>query len=489
MKVILGLDIGTSSSKALIIDEKGRTLGFASSSYDFDTPRPGYAEQDAEQLFDATLKAINDAMGMVGDSCDVVAIGITGQMHGLVALDKDKKPVGKIIIWADKRSSEIKPELEGLNLEKKTKNPFSAGFLLPSLVWVKKNNPVSFAAIRYVMLPKDYIRFRLTGNIGTDFSDASGTFLFNTETESWDKEAIESLGLSGICFPEIHRSAEIAGTLQTEAAARCLISEDTPVVYGGGDSPMQLVGNGLVSEGQLCTNIGTASQINYICRNPLNVWNKLNTFHHIPDNLWITVGASLNGGIALKWAKKAFFDNHVDFNGMDMLAKDSKPGANGVVFLPFLCGERSPYMNPDAKGILYGLTISTEQHDIVRSIMESVVFSFRDCLEVILANGQKTDDVIIAAGGGARSPLWLQIQADVLKKEIRVFDEAIEAAKGACLTAAVGAGLYSSFEEAAAELAPHKFTSYYPDPANFSVYDDRFEVYRSLYRNNVNLFS
>ena len=470
------------------MDEEGTTIASAACGYEILTPEPGYAEQDADVLKDATFQAIRRAVSQIGSAQQIAAVGVTGQMHGLVALDRGDRPLRRVIIWADQRAKEETAFLRGCGAEEKTLNPASTGFLLPSLLWVKRHEPEIFENISSVMLPKDYIRFCLTGEGGTDLSDASGTLLYNPKLGRWDPELLAATDISPSILPEIHTSAQVAGAITAQAAQLTGLSAGTPVVYGGGDTPMLLTGNGVVSEGDLATNIGTASQINCICANAPAAWRQLNVFHHASEQLWFAAGASLNGGIVLKWAKDALLGGNVSFSEMDELAAQSVPGANGVVLLPFLCGERAPYLDPTARAVLFGMELSTTRADIVRSVMESVVYSFRDCMEVFANLGLKMSDSVVASGGGSRSPIWLQMQADILKKRIFVRSESAEAARGAAIAAGVGIGVYSGYPEAAQRTEQKTAGVYEPDSRNFAVYDERFETYRRLYTANKALF-
>lgn len=487
-RYLLGVDVGTSSAKALIIDAAGCTVSSASSAYDISTPLPGYAEQDANMLRDAAFHAIKEAVAKAGGGSNIAAVGFTGQMHGLVALDERYCPLRPVIIWADQRSTAQAQALKSHGIEEITMNPASTGFFFPSLLWVKEHEPEIYCRIRSVVFPKDYVRFSLTGRIGTDLSDASGSLLLNPRTLHWDAEILALTGVKSEILPEIHESSEIAGYVTEAASLATGLNPGTTVVYGGGDTPMLLAGNGIVSEGELTTNIGTASQINCICRQAPEGWRHLNVFHHASKDLWFSAGASLNGGLVLKWARDVLMGGSISFSDMDRYAEASVPGANGVVLLPFLCGERAPYLDPNAKAILFGLKLSNTKADIVRSIMESVIYSFRDCMEVFSTLGLNMDNSITASGGGAKSPVWLQMQADILKKRIIVKCEAVEAARGAAIAAGVGIGIYASYDEASQKMPISIKAVYEPNPENFAIYDRRFETYQNIYRRNKGLF-
>lgn len=490
MGLLLGIDIGTSSSKAIVMDERGNCISTGLSLYDINIPSPNFAEQDAQMLWRSVCSAVSSAVSQDSTIKDnIVAIGVTGQMHGIVSLDVNMNPIRPVIIWADQRSGKQIRELRKTDLDQRVGNLASTGFLYSSLLWIKENEPENYALIHKVLLPKDYIRYRICKEIGTDYSDASGTLLFNIHSNSWDTKELRRQGIPEEIMPQIFHSSEIAGFTRKEFCLCTGLAEGIPVVYGGGDTPMQLAANGIVEKGMLGLNIGTSSQINCISNRPVNSDNRLSLFRHVCDDLWIEAGASLNGGIILKWLKQKVFFNKIDYPEMDVRASKSVPGANGIVFLPFLCGERSPYLNEDAVGILYGLKLSNNENDIIRAAMESVVFSFKDCMEVYKEIQLPMQDYIIASGGGSSSSIWRQIQADILQKVIRVSTDKELAAKGAAISAGVGCGLFSSFQEGCKATAHLSDEVYEPNNALADIYHEKFEIYRSLYKNNKELFS
>lgn len=490
MGYLMGIDLGTSSVKAMIMEENGDCKALASRDYDIQFPKAGYTEQNPEMLWQAAVQSIRSAM-VQSRLCgsEISAIGLTGQMHGLVTLDAEKRPIRPVILWADQRSERQVRKLRGTVTEENACNPASAGFLLPSLMWMREEEPELFDRIRYVMLPKDYIRYRLTGTIGTDPSDASGTLLFCMKDRVWDLDTAEKYRIPPEILPPCESSTQIIGAVTEEAGRLTGLDRGTLVICGGGDGPMQLVGNGVIHPGQLVTNIGTASQIDCISDRvyPDDSY-RLNTFCHVPKDRWITMGAGLNGGIVLKWLKKDVFREIPDYNEMSALAAKIPAGAEGLVFLPFLCGERSPYMDAKAKGIFFGLGLIHSREHMIRACMESVVYSFLDCMQVFEELGIPMEDRIIASGGGARSALWLQMQADILQKEIYTTKGREEACIGAAIAAGVGCGIYSSLEEGCRSVVRMNDKVYEPNREHLDVYMKNFEVYRKVYRNNKELF-
>lgn len=488
MAYLLGIDVGTSSAKALIIDEDGHCIRCEKSDYDIMIPHSGYAEQDCNMLWEAVCAAVRTVVSEARVRDNLKAVGITGQMHGLVLLDKNKRPLRPMIIWADRRSTKQTKALKKSWLEARVGNPVSTGFCLPSLLWVKENEPEIYKKTAYVLLPKDYIRYKLCGSLDTDYSDATGTLLFNLQEGGWDQKILDQYSIKKEIMPECKWSCEISGEITSECHKTTELPVGIPVVYGGGDTPMQLVGNGIIRNGQLNTNIGTANQINCICGFLPEADPRVNIFHHIPKQSWIVAGAGLNGGIVMKWLQNNVFTGFNSFEQMSQAAELSPAGANGIVWLPFLNGERSPYMNENAKAILFGMTLSHTRNDIIRAAMESVVFSFRDCIEVFKNTGLDIQEEIIASGGGAKSRLWLQMQADILQKAIRVTEGDEDAGKGAAIAAGVGCGLYASLEEGCARAVHFSEQIYEPDVTKSGVYDERFQTYLALYENNKKLF-
>lgn len=490
MAYLMGIDLGTSSVKAMIMDEQGTCMALAARDYDIQFPKAGYTEQRAELLWEKTAEAIGEALGKSGlPAGEIRAIGLAGQMHGLVTLDGSGEPIRPIILWADQRSERQVRRLRGTGAEERSCNPASAGFLLPSLLWMQEEEPEFFDRICHVMLPKDYIRYRLTGVICTDPSDASGTLLFDLMDQKWDADTARKYRLPMDILPPVRPSLEIIGEVTEEAGALTGLAKGTLVVCGGGDGPMQLTGNGVIHPGQLVTNIGTASQIDCISDRIYPDYNfRLNTFCHVPENRWITMGAGLNGGIVLKWLKKDIFRDIPDYDTMSELASTAPAGSEGLIFLPFLCGERSPYMDARAKGIFFGLSLIHNREHMIRACMESVIYSFLDCMRVFEELGIPMEEKIIASGGGARSSLWLQMQADILQKEIYTTQGREEACMGAAIGAGVGCGIYQSLEEGCKIAVKMNDRVYEPGLEHYDVYMKNFEMYRKVYQNNKELF-
>lgn len=489
MPYFMGVDLGTSSAKAMIVDERGESMALAAAEYDIAIPRMSWAEQDADLLWRACAGCMQRALaqgGIAGE--EIAAVGLSGQMHGLVALDADCRPVRPAIIWADQRSVAQVEQLRELGAEDVALNPAATGFLLPSLMWLRAHEPENFGRVAHVLLPKDYVRLMLCGELGTDVTDASGTLALDGARRAWALPLLKKLALDAALFPEVHLPQAIAGQVTRKAAEMTGLRRGTPVVYGGGDGPMQLVGNGVVREGMLTANIGTASQIDLIAARPLaDPRRRLQLFCHAPEGRWIAMGASLNGGATLKWLRNELFGAQTAYRELDALAAAVPAGSDGLLALPYLCGERSPHMDPHARGTFCGLTLSHTRAHLVRAVMEGIVFSMRDNLEILAALSPHMSDRLIASGGGAKSALWRQMQADILKKQVYTTRSAEEACLGAALTAAVGAGRFRDIDEAVSVVRLNPEVTE-PNPRNFARYDECFARYRQLYSNNRELF-
>ncbi len=492
MSYLMGIDLGTSSAKTIIMDLNGNIVGVGTESYSVLTPKIGYAEQDVEFLWEATARTIRQALSNSSiKPSDIKSIGLSGQMHGLVLLNKQMKPIRPAIIWADQRSKQqidsIYNIIEIDELRKITLNSLSTGFFMCSLMWIKDNEPQNYANIYKAVLPKDYIRFRLCGELATDASDGSSTLAFDTAKRCWAYDIIEKIGIKIDLFPKLGEAYQIAGELSKECAIKTGLCWKTPVVYGGGDTLMHSVGNGIIKPGIVSANIGTAGQLSTAVNTPLyDVQFRTNTFCHVKNDLWVILGGHLNGGITLKWLKENYFP-HLSYKEFDGMAEEIPAGSEGELFLPYLSGERTPYQDPFAKGILFGLTLRHNHKHMIRAVMEGVVMSLRLSLE-IFRELKIPIEMIVASGGGARSETWLQMQADIFNTEIYTVLGKEEACTGAAIIAGVGVGVYESLEAACAAIIKYSPKITLPNHENVKIYNEVFEKYKLLYLNNKNLF-
>lgn len=485
MGYLAGIDLGTSSVKVLIMDQDGRMLSVSHREYDILTPKMSYAEQMPEVWWDCTVQAIREAMEKSGIRPEeLTGIGFSGQMHGLVALDKEKQPIGPAIIWMDQRSAletaEIK-ELAGELLTEELLNQPGAGMMIASLLWLKRHQPEAYDRICHVMLPKDYIRFRLTGEIGTEYSDACATLAFSVKNREWCHGLIKRIGLKEDIWPEVWESSELAGNVSRKAALETGLSEQTKVVYGAADSAAQLTGNGVVEEGVMACNIGTASQIAVVIDRPLyDSEMRLQTWCHTVANRWYVQGGTLNGGSTLSWLKKKVLRDERSYAELDEQAGTVPAGAEGLLFLPFLSGERTPYMDSFAKGIYFGMGIKHNQSHIIRATMEGVIFNLKECCLVLDEMGIARNR-LISSGGAAKGVTWKQIQADVFNMPVYTTNTAEEACQGAAMLAAVGCGIYQDIKEACGRIVKVNDCPVEPIKENVKRYEEKQAMFRELY--------
>ena len=491
MAYLMGIDLGTSSVKVLIVSENGEILAKSSSKYPILTPTQGWAEQDPRRWWIAVREAVKSALQRSHIKArEIKGIGLSGQMHGTVILGDSLEVLRPAIIWADSRSrdqcKEIYEKFGRDEILKITCNPIMPGFMAPSLLWVKENEPKIFRKIRKVLLPKDYIRFKLTGSLNTDFSDASATLLFDVRKREWSSEIISFLGLEESILPEIRESIDVAGEISENASKEIPIPEGIPVVTGGGDSPVGAIGCGLIEPGAASVNIGSAGQVFIVLESPrVDPKYRIHTFCHAVPNRWYLQGAILSAGLALDWLirslelSKLFEKREVEV--YDQLFKEAEsvaPGSEGLIFLPYLLGERSPHMDPQARGAFFGLTINHRRPHLVRAVLEGVAYALRDSLEVFKEMNVKIERMI-ARGGGARSKIWRRIIAEVLGYQILTV-EVEEAAFGAALLAGVGSGIYKDLEEAIKMTMKIKEVIS-PNQDVTKTYEHYYQLYRSLY--------
>ncbi len=492
MSYLMGIDLGTSSVKTVLMDLDGNIAGAGQESYDIQSPAAGYAEQDIELLWEATARSIRQALanGAVLPSA-IKGIGFSGQMHGLVLLDSKIKPVRPAIIWADQRTNQQIRDIYNIigmdEFKKTTLNSLSTGFFICSLLWVRDNEPENYNKTYMAVLPKDYIRYRLCGELATDVTDASASLAFDIAKRCWAFDIIDKLGIKPDLFPKHGESNQIAGAITKECEEKTGLRRDTPVVYGGGDSLMHSVGNGIIKPGMVSANIGTAGQLSSAVSSPVfDRQFRTNTFCHVKEDLWIIFGGHLNGGIVLKWLKDNYFP-HLSYKDFDSAADAIPAGSEGALFLPYISGERTPYHDPFARGIFFGMTLRHGSKHMIRAIMEGVVLSLRLSLEIFKELNIPTDR-IIASGGGAKSSTWLQMQADIFNTGIYTISGSEEACKGAAIVAGVGVNIYSTIEQACAGIIQYNSKITCPNPENAKIYDEAFEKFKLLYLNNKNLF-
>jgi len=495
MQVHLGIDIGTSAVKAVLLAERGEVVGEGSCALNFTVPSPGFAEQNPNDWWEGTRSAVNQAMSSGVQSIEIAGIGVSGQMLGSVLMDKNGDADEHCIIWMDQRAAKQRDRVEktiGLDrILDRTANYPLVSLWAPKLLWLRENDPEAYSRIHQILFPKDYLKFRLTGEYDVDVTDAAGTMLFDTAKRTWDKELFHALDVDPAFVPDrTSESIEVIGRVSKDAATFLGIPAGISVVAGGGDQMCGAVGLGVVREGAVSSTIGTSgcvftqSASCVIDREPRAL---LSYCHSVPDT-WCLYGCTLAAGGAYQWLRNSIFKNENvawDTGGqniytfMDSCATRSRPGCEGLVFLPYLSGERTPHPDPNARGVFFGLSQRHGVGDICRSVMEGVVFSLRDTVEIFREHGIGVERVY-AAGGGAASPLWLQMQADIFGATVSVNSVQEAPAVGAALLAAVGSGMYANVEEASRDVSK-VIRECEPDPRNVELYNDYYQTYTGLY--------
>jgi len=486
MPVLIGIDLGTQSVKTAVLDDSGAVRAVAQAEYPIDTPRVGWAEQEPQAWWRATCETTQQAIAEAGVGPDEIAgVGLSGQMHGTVCIDREGNPVRPAIIWADGRSAaevdELTAEIGRDRLARLTANPLAAGFMAATARWLARHESETLWRASTLLLPKDYIRLRLTRQIATDPSDAASTLLFDVAAREWSDQMVELVGIERSLLPRVVASHEVTGTVTRQAARASGIPAHTPVVAGGGDQPVSAIGNGVIAPGALLATLGTGGQLFSPAAEPAHDPDlRTHTFCHAVPDCWYVMGAILSAGLCLRWLRDQVFGGlELDYAALSEAAAAAEPGAEGLLFLPYLLGERTPHMDARARGVFFGLALRHERRHIVRAVMEGVAFAMRDSLDIFRAIGVSPRR-IIAAGGGAHNPLWRQVLADVFGTPLAVVHTREPAAAGAALLAGVGVGVFPDFQQAT-ERAVQLGDTVEPNRARVARYDELHELFRSLY--------
>jgi len=496
MEVFLGIDIGTSSTKTLAIDQNGTILAEASEGYPCYFPQPLWSEQDPDDWWNATVSTVKSVVRKAGlKPNDVKAIGLSGQMHGAVFLDKNNQVIRRAILWNDQRSfaecDEIERAVGGRSaLIKLVANPALAGFTAPKILWLRNNEPKNFEKTKKVLLPKDEIRRRLTGVHATEVSDASGMLLLDVAKREWSKPLLDRLKLDYDLLAPCYESQEVTGQLTTEVAELLGLTTKCEVVGGAGDCAAGAVGCGIVTTGSVSTSIGTSGVV-FVHSDEVQIdpQGRLHTFCHAVRGKWHMMGVNLASGGSLEWFTSQLCKTELAasersessiYETLTLEASKTPVGSDGLLFLPYLSGERTPHADPDARGCFIGLSMSHTRGHLVRAIMEGVAFSLRDSLEIV--RELKVPVLQIrASGSGSKSRLWRQIQADSFAHNVVTLNAEQGAAYGVALLAAVGKSAFKSIEEACnATIKVVEETSFEREAAAY--YERSFKVYQQLYR-------
>jgi len=480
---LLGIDLGTSSVRTGVYLEDGTNSGIAARTYPIAAPVPGRAEQDPNVWWQSTCECIKDALIMANlKGSDITGISFSGQMHGTVLLDRDGKPFVPAIIWADTRGSDTCRDIEELIGDERLRtvlmNHMFPGTQAMTLYWLQEHDKDVWRRTRRVLLPKDYLRYRMCGLFNTEPSDASGTLLFDVNLREWSDNILNILGIPIEYLPYVVNSDQRIG--ETEGIENETgIPDGVPVIMGGGDQPCAALGNGIINEGAILVTIGTGGQVFAPIRSPRQSPGLvLNTFCHLPESRWYVLGATLSAGMSLQWYRDTFCTG-TDFESLVKEASNIPPGAEGLMFLPCLAGKRSPERNPSATAAFSGIRLSHTRGHFVRAIMEGVAFELRENFDVMTGMGIESD-TIICSGGAAKSPLWMQILADVFNRPVSVSARDEPSCFVAALLAGIGTGVYGNYGETV-EIVKKPKQIVDPILDNSKIYAYHFKTFKKLY--------
>ncbi|CCQ98537.1 xylulose kinase [[Clostridium] ultunense Esp] len=490
MKYVIGVDLGTSSVKVLLVDQKGSVIWEVSKSYPLIQEKSGYSEQDPEEWVEKTTEALAElASNFQGDISDIEGISFSGQMHGLVILDQERQLLRNAILWNDTRTTEQCRQIDEIVGKEKlleiTKNAALEGFTLPKILWVKQYEPDIFNKIHVFMLPKDYLRFRMTGQIHMDYSDAAGTLLLDIAKKEWSKEICEWLGIDPSICPPLVESSDFVGTITKEFAEKTGLSEKTKVFAGGADNACGAIGAGILSPGKTLCSIGTSGVVlSYEETKDRDFKGKVHYFNHGKENAYYTMGVTLAAGYSLSWFKEIVADDE-SFNDFLSGIEEVPAGSNGLLFTPYIVGERTPYPDANIRGSFIGIDSKHTRAHFVRAVIEGITFSLNESMEIFREAGKEID-MIVSIGGGAKNETWLQIQADIFNAKIVKLSSEQGPGLGAAMLAAYGCGWFDSLDACAEEFLD-VVKVYEPIPENVAAYRELFAIYREVYKNTKRL--
>jgi len=494
MKYILSLDIGTTSTRAIIIDEHGALISSSTKDYELYTPKPGWAEQNPIDWWGASVFTIKEAIKSSNIfPKDISAIGLSGQMHGSVFLDRNGEVIRPAILWCDQRTNDQCNKIYKIfgrqNFIKLSYNKALPGFTAPKILWLKDKEPQNYKKVSEILLPKDYIRYRLSGKYVTEVSDASGTILMDIAKRCWSPEILDGLDIDRDLLPDVYESTEITSYVSKSASSATGLIEGTPIAGGASDNAAGAVGSGIIREGLISDSIGTSGVVFAYSKKPLyDSQGRVHSFCHAVPGRWHLTGVTLSAAGSLKWYYENFGPSrkiegmYPEIKGYNLLNKEAESipaGSDGLIFLPYLSGERTPHADPYARGVFFGISYIHTQDHFVRSIMEGVAFSQLDCLS-LMRKLNIVSDKIVLFGGGAKSKVWRQIISDVMNAKIVTLNVEEGPAYGAALIAGVGCGIYSSVEEAAGKTIKEA-SQINPIEENVKKYEKLYKIYGSLY--------
>lgn len=494
MKYLLGIDIGTSGTKTVLFDRGGNPISSSTAEYPLYQPEIGWAEQDPQDWWNAVCITINQVIKDSNINPESISgIGLSGQMHGLVMLDGDGNVLRKSIIWCDQRTAKECVEITEKVGEKRlidiTANPALTGFTASKILWVRNNEPEIYEKCRKILLPKDYIRYMLTGEFATEVSDASGMQLLDIKNRCWSKEVLNALDIPIEYLGDVHESIVVSGKVHKKAAEVTGLKENTPVVGGAGDQAAGAIGNGIIKSGQISSTIGTSGVVFAHLDEPIiDEKGRVHTFCHAVPGAWHMMGVTQGAGLSLKWFRDNFCTNEIEVAkgmGIDpyvLMTKEAEKvptGSRGVIYLPYLMGERTPHLNPKAKGVFFGLSAAHTKNEMLRAVIEGVSYSLLDCMEIIKDTGMNPTNVMVSGGGG-KSELWRQILADMFNCKVSTNKSSEGPALGVALLAGVGTGVYKDIDEACS-IAISENSVQFPKEENSLVYKRYYEIYKKIY--------
>ncbi|MGC8737068.1 MAG: xylulokinase [Candidatus Hydrogenedens sp.] len=492
MSYVIGIDVGTSGTKIVAINEEGKVVASVMKTYDLHSPKPGWAEQNPHDWKKAVFDGLSEICHQINGQ-DVRAIGLTGQMHGSVFLDEKGDVLYPAILWCDQRTAKQCEKINEIVGEKKllemVSNPALTGFTAPKILWLRDEVPEVYKKVKHVLLPKDYIRYELTGEFASDVADASGTLLFNVNKRCWHEELLSKLDIPVAWLPKVYEGTEVTGKIKSSVAEQLRLSPDAVVVAGGGDQSAGGVGCGVVRSGIVSASLGTSGVVfafaEHVHTDPEG---RVHTFCHSVPGAWHVMGVMLSAGGSLQWFRNKLCKEEIEKSketGIDTYEYITGPagkvpiGSNGLIFLPYLTGERTPHKDPYARGAFIGLSLMHGKTEMARAVMEGVAFGMRDSVEIMRGMGIPINEVRIS-GGGARSSLWRQIMADICKVPMIVINVDEGPAFGAGLLASISAGIFTSLSEACESIIKelHRVE---PNPQSSEEYEFWYQEYRSAY--------
>jgi len=495
MAYLVGIDVGTSGTKTLVTDDKGRIVASATGGHPISSLKPGWSEQHPEDWWKATVRSIKAVLkkGRLKGR-DIAGLGLSGQMHGSVFLDKNNRVLRPAILWNDQRTGkeceDITNTIGKRRLINLVCNPALTGFTAPKILWVRKHEPKIYEGTKKILLPKDYIRFRLTGTFASEVSDASGTLLLDVKNRRWSKEMLSELQIDEDFLPECYESFEVSARISKLAAKVTGLAEGTPVVGGGGDQAAGALGNGIVKKGVISATMGTSGVVfafsDTVATDPLG---RAHTFCHAVPGKWHIMGVVLAAGGSFQWFRNKLGQKEIaeakkkkvdPYELLTAQAAKAPCGSEGLIFLPYLTGERTPHADPDARGAWVGLSMRHGRSELIRSVMEGATYAMKDSFEIIKNLGVPIKEVRLS-GGGARSKFWRQMQADIYNTDVCTINASEGPAFGAALLAGVGTGVFGSVEEAC-EATIRVVTRTKVDRKNAKIYAKYYPIYRNLYQ-------